>query len=93
MRLFFVPGCLLSCTSSILQSILCLRTRRLQFASLTSCRAVYLMREMAAQYPEPICALLPVLAEVATLHHYKHHFHLLETIWNQVRLSLNVVFG
>ena len=42
------------------------------------------MREMAAKYPEPICALLPELAKISMVHHFKHHMHLLETIWKQL---------
>ena len=45
---------------------------------------VYLLRELAPLRPDTVTALLPLLAEIADLRDFKHHFHLLETIWKQL---------
>ena len=45
---------------------------------------VYLLRELAPLHPDTVKALLPQLAEIADLRDFKHHFHLLETIWKQL---------
>eukprot|EP00038_Savillea_parva_P001610 m.105787 g.105787 ORF g.105787 m.105787 type:complete len:351 (-) comp10561_c0_seq2:3350-4402(-) len=45
---------------------------------------VYLVRELARSHPGEMADLLPVLAEVARLRHFDHHFVLLETIWKQL---------
>lgn len=46
--------------------------------------AVYLMRELAAGHPTEVAALMPILAEVAGLDHFTHHYNLLETVWKQL---------
>lgn len=45
---------------------------------------VYLMRELAAKYPDEITPMLEALATVSGLRHFNHHLHLLETIWKQL---------
>lgn len=46
--------------------------------------AVYLLAELAAQYPRLILNFVPTLVEISQLHHYTHHHQLLENIWKQL---------
>ncbi|EGD76480.1 hypothetical protein PTSG_07596 [Salpingoeca rosetta] len=53
--------------------------------------AVYLLRELSAPYPARVTPLLPVLAELTTLRHFRHHRNLLENIWKQLPVIIKNV--
>jgi hypothetical protein len=47
-------------------------------------RSIYLVRELAPAFPERVASLFPDLVALANLRGFRHHCHLLETLWNQV---------
>eukprot|EP00730_Choanoeca_flexa_P013976 TRINITY_DN5932_c0_g1_i1.p1 TRINITY_DN5932_c0_g1~~TRINITY_DN5932_c0_g1_i1.p1 ORF type:complete len:673 (+),score=171.76 TRINITY_DN5932_c0_g1_i1:2-2020(+) len=53
--------------------------------------AIYLVRELAPIDPERTSCFLSELVELAKLRGFKHHCHLLETLWNQFPSIANSV--
>eukprot|EP00049_Salpingoeca_infusionum_P017689 m.354010 g.354010 ORF g.354010 m.354010 type:complete len:655 (-) comp16896_c0_seq1:234-2198(-) len=45
---------------------------------------IYLMRELAASQPRIVKENIQTLADLSNLRHFKHHVHLLETLWKQL---------
>eukprot|EP01094_Clydonella_sp_ATCC50884_P017104 TRINITY_DN2918_c0_g1_i1.p1 TRINITY_DN2918_c0_g1~~TRINITY_DN2918_c0_g1_i1.p1 ORF type:complete len:832 (-),score=205.17 TRINITY_DN2918_c0_g1_i1:39-2534(-) len=52
---------------------------------------IYLLREVARQYPATAVKYLPLLAEIADLRHFAHYHMLQDTLWKQLPVILTSI--